>query len=135
MTKPGVPIALFLVGIVTILGACQGRRFTFPTVEQLSRPAAEWAVRPAASEESSESSSKFPLHLGEQLERGRVLAVTECSDCHRQYWPIEYAVDEWPSIIERMGRRASLDPDEVEDLRVYFDHASRWAHGLDGPTR
>lgn len=133
-TRLGKLSALVLIGLATLLSACQGHRYTFPTVEQLSTVFEEWSPSPSASHDSQTTTANLSGPLAEQLERGRMLAVTECSDCHRQYWPVEYSVDEWPGIIVRMGRRASLDPEDVADLRVYFDHASRWAHGEGRPA-
>jgi len=54
------------------------------------------------------------------LARGRALAVTECAECHRFYWPREYSSAEWPNIIKKMGDRASLRRSDIEALELYF---------------
>jgi mono/diheme cytochrome c family protein len=59
------------------------------------------------------------------LRRGRALAMTECTECHRFYRPHEYSPEQWPGIIERMGRRASLSGSQIEDVRLYFVTMSR----------
>lgn len=61
----------------------------------------------------------------ESLRRGRILAVTECASCHRQYWPSEYSSQKWPSILQKMGKRASLDQNQINDLIQYHVAASR----------
>ncbi|MDP8242549.1 MAG: hypothetical protein P9L94_00600 [Candidatus Hinthialibacter antarcticus] len=61
----------------------------------------------------------------DSLRRGRILAVTECASCHRQFWPNEYSEREWPSILRKMGKRAFLDQDQVKDLINYHVAASR----------
>ena len=54
------------------------------------------------------------------LERGRAIAVIDCSGCHRQYWPAEYTPGEWKRIIRVMSRRASLSREESADVGAYF---------------
>jgi len=59
------------------------------------------------------------------LERGRVLAITECHACHRLYRPREYAPPEWRAIARRMGARSGLDRQQVRELEAYLVLASR----------
>lgn len=61
----------------------------------------------------------------ESLRRGRILTVTECVSCHRQFWPNEYSEKKWPSILLQMGKRASLDDGQIKDLINYHVAASR----------
>ncbi|MBI5118588.1 hypothetical protein HZA56_19135 [Candidatus Poribacteria bacterium] len=66
------------------------------------------------------------------LGRGRALAVTECTTCHRLYWPHEYPAEAWPGIVRKMGPRASLTGDQMEDLSVYLVTASKAARKTEG---
>jgi hypothetical protein len=59
------------------------------------------------------------------LNRGRALAVTECSGCHRFFFPQEYSPEEWRRIIRAMGKRMSLGGKQIEDLNLYFQLTSR----------
>jgi hypothetical protein len=59
------------------------------------------------------------------LRRGRALATTECAGCHRFYWPHEYSPEQWPRIIGKMGKRASLSSSQAEDVSLYFVTTSR----------
>jgi len=54
------------------------------------------------------------------LRRGKVLAMTECTECHRYHWPHEYSAEEWPGIVKRMGKRAALSVSQTEDVELYF---------------
>jgi uncharacterized protein with PIN domain len=54
------------------------------------------------------------------MRRGRALAMTECTECHRYYWPHEYSVEQWRGIVKKMGKRASLSKSQIEDLELYF---------------
>ena len=63
----------------------------------------------------------------ETLERGRILAVTECTECHRIYWPAEFAPLDWPDILDDMGGRASLESDGVDAIGKYYVAAARHA--------
>jgi len=61
----------------------------------------------------------------ETLRRGRALMVTECTSCHRTYWPGEFSPREWSDISLNMGQRASLTTPQTEDLRDYVMAAAR----------
>ncbi len=88
--------------IAVLASACVSAKYAFPTAGEL------------------EGSGRFDARQLESLEAGRVLAVVECSDCHRMYWPAEYSAEEWPGILATMGRRASLTEEEIADLELYF---------------
>ncbi len=68
----------------------------------------------------------------EALRRGRALAVTECTGCHRLYWPNEYSPKEWPGIVRKMGARSSLSDSQTRDLESYYVSASQAAQGSHG---
>jgi hypothetical protein len=63
----------------------------------------------------------------ESLRRGRALAVTECTGCHRLYWPNEYSPKEWTGIVRKMGARSSLSDSQMRDLESYYVSASQAA--------
>jgi hypothetical protein len=60
----------------------------------------------------------------EALRKGRALAVTECMDCHRFFWPEEYTPSEWREIIRRMAPLSSLTKEQAMDLARYMEAAS-----------
>ncbi len=68
----------------------------------------------------------------ETLRRGRAIAVTECTGCHRLYWPNEYPPSEWVAIVRKMGGRASLSDTQIRDLQAYYVSASRAAQATPG---
>lgn len=59
------------------------------------------------------------------LDRGRVSAIIDCRECHRQYWPQEVNAKRWPALGREMGQRASMTEKEIEDLIAYMAHASQ----------
>ncbi len=61
----------------------------------------------------------------ESMRRGRALAVTECTSCHRFFWPDEYPPEAWRGIISTMATRLSLTERQAEDVQQYFMSASR----------
>lgn len=63
----------------------------------------------------------------ESFVRGRALAMTECTGCHRYFYPREYTSDEWRRIIRKKTKRLSLIPKESEDLELFFRTASETA--------
>lgn len=61
----------------------------------------------------------------ESLNRGRAIAIMDCRDCHRQYWPQEFTPKRWPRLTHNMGRLASMRNDQIDDLRFYMIEASK----------
>lgn len=59
------------------------------------------------------------------LDRGRAMAIVDCRDCHRQYWPQQYETREWSHLAIDMGRRASMNEKQIGELRRYLIAASK----------
>ena len=59
------------------------------------------------------------------MQRGRAMAVTECTTCHRFFFPYEYPAAAWPSVMKRMGRLANLSRRQTGDVTRYMVAASR----------
>lgn len=66
------------------------------------------------------------------MQRGRALAVTECTRCHRFFFPCEYPAEIWPSVMRNMGRRSNLSKRQVGDITRYMVVASRLTRGGSG---
>ncbi|MFO0647262.1 MAG: hypothetical protein U0326_13575 [Polyangiales bacterium] len=62
----------------------------------------------------------------ESLERGRQLFLLNCHRCHEYPDRPTYEVDEWPAIIQRMGRKAHLSDADAQ-LVLRFVLADRQA--------
>lgn len=107
ITTPAGIVAGAAVAVIAILSGCMTPSGSMPMAEELAGPAAMLANSDL-----------------DGLRRGRVLAITECAKCHRQYWPNEYAPESWPSIVRDMGARASMNQGQVGDLEKYFVVAS-----------
>lgn len=58
------------------------------------------------------------------LKKGRILAITECAECHRYYSPEEYTPEEWYGIIRDKAQRLSLGSDQIDALDLYFKSES-----------
>ena len=59
------------------------------------------------------------------LDRGRIVAMMDCRECHRVYWPQEYSHKRWPRIAKNMGHLMSMDDQEIKDLTDYLVAASK----------
>jgi hypothetical protein len=79
---------------------------------------------PTAEELGAAGSLPKGADLG-ALRRGRAILVTECATCHKLFLPDEYSREEWPGIIARMARRASLGEEQAADLLLYLSATSR----------
>jgi mono/diheme cytochrome c family protein len=100
----GIGVALLVAGSIAVgLSACAGASLRLPTAEELA-PAV--TVRQVGDVEA--------------LRRGRAVYVTECAACHRLYSPADYSPEQWPGIVARMARRASLAGDQAADLLLYL---------------
>lgn len=71
----------------------------------------------------------------EALNRGRAIAIVDCRECHRQYWPQEFRSNRWPRLTRKMGDRASLRRDEIRDLRSYMIEASKTVETAEAVAR
>lgn len=63
------------------------------------------------------------------LWRGRALVVTECAECHRLFWPNEYAPEAWPGLVIRMGRKMPWSSGQIADMTRYLVAASQATGG------
>ncbi len=59
------------------------------------------------------------------VQRGRALVVTDCTECHRFFFPWEYPPGVWASMMQDMGRRANSSPRQVGDMTRYMVAASQ----------
>ena|SRR5436853_5439235 len=55
-----------------------------------------------------------------QLERGRMLFVHRCIECHTLPAMWKYSTEDWPRIVKDMSHRASLKPDERDAVIAYI---------------
>jgi hypothetical protein len=54
------------------------------------------------------------------LHEGRSLLVHRCIDCHTLPPIWQYAVEDWPNIVDGMSHRASLKPAERDAIVAYI---------------
>jgi mono/diheme cytochrome c family protein len=55
-----------------------------------------------------------------KLERGRILFVRRCIECHTLPPIWKYSREDWPQIVNDMAHRASLKPAEREAVITYI---------------
>jgi len=101
------------LGIVTLLLAgflsgCATSNWSMPTAERL----VELGIVEANADLDS-------------LKRGRLTAIMDCRDCHRQYWPQEFSAKRWPRLSHNMGRLASMNDETISSLEFYMVEASK----------
>ncbi|MBI4830466.1 MAG: hypothetical protein HY801_02710 [Candidatus Lindowbacteria bacterium] len=104
-----------LVVLTTLFVGCATVSGTMPSPEQLMAE----GVAPGDADVAA-------------LARGRAIAITECTGCHRLYWPHEYSPEVWPGIVRKMGYRASLTEDQIQELKLYLVTASQAARRAAG---
>ena len=100
-------ITIFITTFCAVLSACTANR-----TSRLIKP------QKAESEETAGDLKK------NMLEKGRMLAGTECRECHRYYSPEEYTSEKWEEIIKRKSQRLSLRKDQAAALEAYFQSES-----------
>jgi len=69
------------------------------------------------------------------VRRGRALVVSDCTGCHRLFFPCEYPPGVWASIVQDMGRKANLSPRQIGDMTRYMVAASRMTRHRAGTGR
>lgn len=77
------------------------------------------------SESNSLQGALDPEGDPETLERGRMLAIDNCAECHRLYAPHEYSPSDWIRIVQSKAEFVSLTPSELMDIARYYANASR----------
>ena len=56
---------------------------------------------------------------------GRKLYVGKCARCHELYDPAKYSDEQWQVWMEKMGRKAKLQPDQNKLISDYVEEALR----------
>ena len=54
------------------------------------------------------------------LQKGRMLLVHRCIECHTLPPLWHYKIDDWPEIVDSMSHRASLKPQERDAIIAYI---------------
>jgi hypothetical protein len=74
------------------------------------------------------ASSRWPGVTASSLAQGHDLFLANCNQCHGYPDLSAIADDRWPGILDKMGRKAHLDPAET-DAVLHFVLASRAEQG------
>jgi hypothetical protein len=105
---------LLLVVLLTVTGCVSLSQMTMPTAEELA------------------DCVSYSVDLG-ALKSGREIAILDCTDCHRTYWPAEFPPQAWSGILDKMGRRASLSEIEIQEVKLYFATVSEFSRLQQAP--
>jgi len=54
-----------------------------------------------------------------ELKAVQKLEVSKCAKCHKRYQPSAYTQGDWELWMDKMGRKAKLNPDQTELLKRY----------------
>jgi cytochrome c5 len=79
---------------------------------------------PVATADVTRAQSAWPKTTLADLERGRDLYRSRCTECHSLYSPGTYAPDRWPKLVKEMTDKARLDEAETRDVTRYLTIAS-----------
>jgi hypothetical protein len=55
-----------------------------------------------------------------ELQQGRSLLLGKCTNCHKAPMPSEHTAAEWPSKLDEMAARASLDYSQQKLIEKYL---------------
>ena len=70
--------------------------------------------------------ARWPDASAESLERGRQYFLGTCDNCHKYPDLPHYSEEKWPPIMQRMGKKAELTPEETElVLRFILAHRTQ----------
>jgi cytochrome c2 len=59
-----------------------------------------------------------------ETEGGRAIYAAKCHSCHRLYAPSRVGPEKWPALMEKMGEKAKLQPEEEKQILDYVLAAS-----------
>lgn len=76
-------------------------------------------ARPTA-DDVRRATMRWPDATMAELEHGRELYVARCASCHHLYLPRDEAVSKWPAVLDDMGARAHLSPDERQAIERFL---------------
>lgn len=54
-----------------------------------------------------------------EMQKGRVVYITKCSNCHSLVLPEKYSPREWKVLVKRMSPKSHLTPQEEEEILKY----------------
>ena len=106
---------LFFMMLLTVTGCVSLSQMTMPTADELA------------------NCVSYSVDLG-ALKAGREIAILDCTDCHRTYWPAEFPPQAWSGILDKMGRRASLSENEIREVKLYFATVSEFSRLQKAPA-
>ncbi len=90
-----------LIGWVLLVASCAGQ-VPHATPQQTERAALQWPGVTLVS-----------------LEQGRMLYIQKCSGCHNLRTPAKYSSQRWPTLMEKMSKRAKLTEDQKQAILRY----------------
>jgi cytochrome c5 len=82
------------------------------------------APGPISSDAVAAAKTRWPDATSESLEEGRGLFLKSCNRCHGYPDRSAYSEEKWPGIMEVMGKRAKLTPEQIQ-LVLHFIIATR----------
>jgi mono/diheme cytochrome c family protein len=96
-------VPAIILSVVVLLVSCQSsfNNFPPPVAENMTRTGGAFATV-------------------DKLDHGRRIFASRCIECHVLPPISHYPADRWPKIVNWMGPRASLKPDEREAMLAYI---------------
>lgn len=82
-----------------------------------SQPSNQTAPSPEDQPKSTESTEALP----DPILQGKTLMETRCSSCHPSPRANTHTMAEWPAVLKRMGRMASLKDEEIQLIQGYLE--------------
>jgi cytochrome c5 len=82
------------------------------------------APGPIPAEAVEMAKTRWPDASKQTLEEGRTIFLNSCSKCHGYPDRSAYSDEQWPPIVERMGKKAKLSPEQAQ-LVLRFIQATR----------
>lgn len=83
-----------------------------------SKDDAQTATPPSNTKPSDAAPQTEPLS---PVQQGKILMETRCSSCHPAPRANTHTLSEWPAVLQRMARLASMKDEEVQQIQLYLE--------------
>ena len=125
---------LFLLGAIAIVIVCCKSNQPATSANNVTTQKATPPKSPLEPIESDVAiaSAHWPGTTLDNLNQGYSIYDDKCTDCHRTKKPDSFTVDEWNSIMPKMGRKAKLD---TTQYKLVFRYILTKREALLGPGK
>jgi len=111
--------AIFIIITTIVIVQCTN---TKPTTATKPAPTTTIKVDPFHPQQTDIplAQAHWPSVTADELVEGYKIYSTKCNDCHEMKNLLDFSVDEWPDLMQKMGKKAKLDSIQYNQVWHYI---------------